>query len=47
MSTEPVNTIARIYIELQGIRGSPIVYIAIPRVIYPKSRHVEWDSPGI
>ena len=39
MSTEPVNPIARIYIELQGIyrRGSLIVYIVVPRVIYAKS----------
>ena len=42
MSTEPVNPIVRIYIELQGtyIRGSLIVYIVVPRVIYAKSRHV-------
>ena len=40
MSTEPVNPMARIYIELQGmyIRGSLIVYIVVPRVIYAKSR---------
>ena len=46
MSTEPVNPMARIYIELQGmyIRGSLIVYIVVPRVIYAKSRHAPLRS---
>ena len=41
LNVEPVNPIVRIYIELQGtyIRGSLIVYIVVPHVIYAKSRH--------
>ena len=41
MSTEPSRPNQLYLYELQGIyiRGSLIVYIVVPRVIYAKSRH--------